>query len=96
MSKGLRCRICPSESVIDTVRSEERDLLRVTSYIDFGDGVSPYRGEWWRLIAENSGNIEPEVMVLEELTIRDRFEKAFKDEPKRERPRLTDGTHAWY
>lgn len=93
-AKAYRCRVCPTEFVVDTVEDGERELLRVTSYTNFGDGVSPFRGEWKRLVkrVEETDHVEPEETVPEELGIRRRFEEAFKNEPERERPKLTGGT----
>lgn len=97
-AKAYRCRICPTEFVVDSVEDGQRDILRVTSYTNFGDGVSPFRGEWKRLVksVEKIEHVEPEETVPEELDIRRRFEIASKNEPERERPALTRGTEAWY
>lgn len=46
-SRALRCCSCPTEYVISiAIRVAGSPLLRVETYINLGNGISPFCGEW--------------------------------------------------
>lgn len=47
---GLRCKSCPSEYVINMVELESGERAAgITRYLDLGDGMSPFEGQWQQL-----------------------------------------------